>query len=170
MWPSKGTNCYGITSFEPLSFKIATKLWPVAATKKRTDRQTDMLIKNPHKTCFSRMRRSVTAESIPTKCLHINSMGGDVVIYLTWHRSRLSGFGGVGCENGPLPLTLALASNSVLRYRAYAWSAPCVNHRNSSWNNVNCNSNKGGSVAEWLACWTQAQKGLSSYRSRDAVE
>ena len=26
---------------------------------------------------------------------------------------------------------------------------------------------KGGSVAEWLACWTQAQKGLGS--SRDAV-
>jgi len=27
-----------------------------------------------------------------------------------------------------------------------------------------------GSVAEWLACWTQAQKGLGSNRSRDAVE
>ena len=27
----------------------------------------------------------------------------------------------------------------------------------------------GGSVAEWLACWTQAQKGLGSNRSRDAV-
>ena len=27
----------------------------------------------------------------------------------------------------------------------------------------------GGSVAEWLACWTQGQKGLSSNRSRDAV-
>ena len=26
-----------------------------------------------------------------------------------------------------------------------------------------------GSVAEWLACWTQAQKGSGSYRSRDAV-
>jgi len=26
-----------------------------------------------------------------------------------------------------------------------------------------------GSVAEWLACWTQAQKGLGSNRSRDAV-
>ena len=25
------------------------------------------------------------------------------------------------------------------------------------------------SVAEWLACWTQAQKGLGSNRSRDAV-
>jgi len=29
--------------------------------------------------------------------------------------------------------------------------------------------NQGGSVAEWLACWTQAQKGPGSNRSRDAV-
>ena len=27
----------------------------------------------------------------------------------------------------------------------------------------------GGSVAEWLACWTQARKGPGSNRSRDAV-
>ena len=27
----------------------------------------------------------------------------------------------------------------------------------------------GGSVAEWLACWTQAQMGPGSNRSRDAV-
>ena len=27
----------------------------------------------------------------------------------------------------------------------------------------------GGSVANWLVCWTQAQKGLGSNRSRDAV-
>jgi len=27
----------------------------------------------------------------------------------------------------------------------------------------------GGSVAEWLACWTQAQKGPGSNRSRDSV-
>ena len=26
-----------------------------------------------------------------------------------------------------------------------------------------------GSVAEWLACWTQAQKGLGSNRSCDTV-
>jgi len=30
-------------------------------------------------------------------------------------------------------------------------------------------SQVGGSVAEWLACWTQAQKGPGSNRSRDAV-
>ena len=28
---------------------------------------------------------------------------------------------------------------------------------------------QGGSVAEWLACWTQAQKGPGTNRSRDAV-
>ena len=28
---------------------------------------------------------------------------------------------------------------------------------------------QGGSVAEWIACWTQAQKGLGLNRSRDAV-
>jgi len=28
---------------------------------------------------------------------------------------------------------------------------------------------EGGSVAEWLACWTRAQKGRCSNRSRDAV-
>ena len=27
----------------------------------------------------------------------------------------------------------------------------------------------GGSVAEWLVCWTQAQKGPGTNRSRDAV-
>ena len=30
-------------------------------------------------------------------------------------------------------------------------------------------SRTGGSMAEWLVCWTQAQKGLGSNRSRDAV-
>jgi len=27
----------------------------------------------------------------------------------------------------------------------------------------------GGSVAKWLVCWTQVQKGLGSYHSLDAV-
>jgi len=34
---------------------------------------------------------------------------------------------------------------------------------------ANSSEDGGGSVAAWLACWTQAQKGLSSNRSRDAV-
>ena len=31
------------------------------------------------------------------------------------------------------------------------------------------NDHQGGTVDEWLACWTQAQKGPGSSRSRDAV-
>jgi len=58
------------------------------------------------------MRRSVTAKSIPTKFC-TSTFLGDVVIYLTWHWNWLRGFGGVGSENGPLPLTLALASNTA---------------------------------------------------------
>jgi len=58
------------------------------------------------------MRRSVTAESIPIKFC-TSTPWGDVVICLTWHRNWLKGFGGVGCENEPLPLTLASASNTA---------------------------------------------------------
>jgi len=36
-------------------------------------------------------------------------------------------------------------------------------------NIVTATSPVGGSVAEWLACWTQVQKGPGSNRSRDAV-
>ena len=73
-----------------------------------------MLIKKIHtKTCFfSRMRRSVTAESIPTKFC-TSTPWGNVVIYLAWHRNWLRGLDGWGCENWPLPLTLALASNTA---------------------------------------------------------
>ena len=39
----------------------------------------------------------------------------------------------------------------------------------NSWNLHTVHSNRGGSVAEWLACWTQAQKGPVTNRSRDAV-
>jgi len=44
----------------------------------------------------------------------------------------------------------------------------CINYgRNLV--NYTCCMLPGGSVAEWLACWTQAQKGLCSNRSRDVV-
>ena len=46
--------------------------------------------------------------------------------------------------------------------------APCTNSYNVG-EITNEYHKKGGSVAEWLACWTQAQKGLGSNRSRDAV-
>ena len=41
-------------------------------------------------------------------------------------------------------------------------------HR-SYWLLVEFESEKGGSVAEWLACWTQAEKDPGSNRSRDTV-
>ena len=34
---------------------------------------------------------------------------------------------------------------------------------------LDCSTVQGGWVVEWLACWTQAQKGPGSNRSRDAV-
>jgi len=34
---------------------------------------------------------------------------------------------------------------------------------------VLCSTAEGGWVAEWLACWTRAQKGPGSNRSHDAV-
>ena len=110
MWPPKGTNGCEITSFEPLSVKIATKLWPVAPTKKRTDRHVNKKIHTNR--VFSRMRTSVMAKSIPTKFCS-STPWVDVVIYLTWHRNWLRGYGGEVCENGPLPLTSALASNTA---------------------------------------------------------
>jgi len=33
-----------------------------------------------------------------------------------------------------------------------------------------CICQLGGSVAKWLACWTQAQKGLGSNRNRDTSQ
>ena len=35
--------------------------------------------------------------------------------------------------------------------------------------NIYTTHSEGGSVAEWLACWTQAQKGPGSNHSREAV-
>jgi len=46
-----------------------------------------------------------------------------------------------------------------------------VNSTNSAQeSNVSCVDVLGGSVAEWLACRTQARKSTGSNRSRDAVE
>ena len=95
MWPPKGTNGCEITSFEPLSVKIAPKLWPVAATKKRTDRYVNKKI--PHKTCI--FHACVVPEKEPlngcvcvcaqirngligsNQILHINSLGGHSNIF-----------------------------------------------------------------------------------------
>ena len=44
--------------------------------------------------------------------------------------------------------------------RAHAFDGPCSGITRVT---------KGGSIAEWLVCWTQAQKGLGSNHSREAV-
>jgi len=59
-------------------------------------------------------------------------------------------------------------------YRAGLTSAAlrsCSSRQRKSAENLYTNrrSSVSGSVAEWLACWTQAQKGPGSNRSRDAV-
>jgi len=48
----------------------------------------------------------------------------------------------------------------VRRVRSPGRAAMCID---------GCHLSMGGSVAEWLACWTQAQKGPGSNRSRDTV-
>jgi len=64
------------------------------------------------------------------------------------------------------------------RLQAFAWRFVRLNKDslfltvNRSAVRANCSvywSERDGSVAEWLACWTQAQKGPGSNRSRDAV-
>jgi len=65
-----------------------------------------------------------------------------------WHDHK-----GVNVNN--LPMVVCLSASGR---RSNAEQKRCVKY-----------SKLGGSVAEWLACWTQAQKGLGSYRSRDAV-
>ena len=46
---------------------------------------------------------------------------------------------------------------------------PSTPHRHDDHTTLHFKMQRGGSVAEWLACWTQAQNGLGSNRSRDAV-
>jgi len=117
MWPPKGTNGCKITSFEPLSVKIVPKLW-------QTDRQTDRYVnlKNPHKTCFFTHAQIRNGRIDSNQILHINSLEV-VVIYLTWHRNWLRGFGGVGCENWPLPLVSNTAYCATAQYAVLEASA-----------------------------------------------
>ena len=68
-----------------------------------------------------------------------------------------------GCPRG------TLLSNSVP-----SWSVPWTDigtHTSipDSWVSLATYQLQGGSVTEWLACWTQAQKGPGSNRSHDAV-
>jgi len=112
MWPPKGTNGCEITSFQPLCVKIATK-----PTKERTDRYVNK--KNPHKTCFFTHAQIRNGRIDSNQILHINSLAGRSYIF----DMTSMGFGGVGCENWPLPLTLALASNTAYWATAHTlWS------------------------------------------------
>jgi len=62
--------------------------------------------------------------------------------------------------------TLCRAEKSTARAK------PCIMFALNSaaiTSTYNAQPSEGGSVAEWLACWTQAQKGPGSNSSRDAV-
>jgi len=67
------------------------------------------------------MCRSVTgtAESIPTKFC-ASTPWGDLVIYLTWHRNWLSGFGGVGVRKWASPIDWHDRSQTVCTERQTA--------------------------------------------------
>ena len=73
------------------------------------------------------------------------------------------------------PLSAGAVLSELLRHRVLSCpQTPVLGHyrgrRSAVYNNlVLVVSLCGGSVAEWLACWTQAQKGPDSNRSRDAV-
>ena len=63
-----------------------------------------------------------------------------------------------------------MASLAAKRY-AIAELPPAggISYVSSHYNSIIIGLQYGGSVDEWLACWTQAQKGPGSNRSRDAV-
>jgi len=66
--------------------------------------------------------------------------------------------------------TLLLQANGTDRRKdTVPLHRPCSVHYTNTTIMPLRTGNKGGSVAEWLACWTQAQKGLDTNRSRDAV-
>ena len=84
-------------------------------------------------------------------------------------RRRRDGCGDVGrraptptSQSSPLSQTDP-ARPAVLSVSETARAVRCLRRYNYS------SSHAGGSVAEWLACWTRVQKAPGSNRSRDAV-
>ena len=68
--------------------------------------------------------------------------------------------------------TIARHNSAAARqYCGACWSpvmdAADIQHNLATFNPLH--ARRGGSVAEWLACWIQAQEGPGSNRSRDAV-
>ena len=87
---------------------------PDEETDRQTDRQIDMLIKKSTQNRVFFTHAQVRSGQIDSnQILHINSLGGRSNIF-DMTLKLVEGFrrGGV-CENGPLPLTSALASNTA---------------------------------------------------------
>ena len=57
---------------------------------------------------------------------------------------------------------------TAVNHVAYLFTPAIANGVDRAFINTHMHTT-GGSVAEWIACWTQAQKGLGSNRSRDVV-
>ena len=75
-----------------------------------------------------------------------------------------------GTERGWLGGGAEVAATSLHHSHTAAAAAACVTVSTTSLPRRQLSSAPHrGSVAEWLACWTQAQKGPGSYCSRDAV-
>jgi len=90
------------------------------------------------------------------------------ILRLTYERQHLTG-GGICCLRLISPAGRATAANFVT---AVVYSGKRTDGRKPDRCIVCCFVPlrlKCGSVAEWLACWAQAQKGPGSNRSRDAV-
>jgi len=71
----------------------------------------------------------------------------------------------ISCTHAPIHTPVQSSPVSCISYRFRDCTASYL----SKVANFNLPACRGGSVAEWLACWTQAQKGLSSNRNCDAV-
>jgi len=69
-------------------------------------------------------------------------------------------------------LTSHLSGDAVAAFSTPVFSVSCrctAVRQSSSACNYPRYQTRGGWLSEWLACWTQAQKGPGSNRSRDAV-
>jgi len=88
----------------------------------------------------------------------------------------------VHCVRGNVPLYNLLEFDNSCRLSCLHMFAQCSLHLTTKAHRVSRRSRifrsciivclhlvQGGSVAQWLAYWTQAQKGLGSNRSRDAA-
>ena len=79
-----------------------------------TDRQIDRYVnKKSTQTVFFTHAQIRNGRNDSNQILHINSLGGRSNIFDMTSKLDKGFFEGWGCENGPLPLTLALASNTA---------------------------------------------------------